>query len=97
MSVSAVSSTNWLVNEAFRLCDVRKAGEDGLGDRLLGEAIREEKRRSKGRKEGVGLPRRGLEANEGRTLLPGDERTEPWYYCQLFEPKQNLYQGDRHT
>lgn len=77
VSVSAVSSANWLVTEPCRLWLERKAGEDGLGERLLGEAMREEKRRSKGRKEGVGLPRRGLEASEGRTLLPGDERTEP--------------------
>lgn len=64
--------------ESFRPWRARNAGEDGRGERLLGEAMREEKRRSKGRKEGVGLPRRGLEANDGRRLLPGEERTDPW-------------------
>jgi hypothetical protein len=35
-------------------------------------------RRSKGRNEGVGLSRPGLEATEGNTLLPpGEDRTEP--------------------
>ena len=41
------------------------------------EAIRDWKRRSKGRKEGVGEPKPGLEAVEGRKLLLGEETTEP--------------------
>ena len=40
---------------------------------------RDWKRLSKGRKDGVGLPRPGLEAIEGNILLPpGDDRTEPY-------------------
>jgi hypothetical protein len=38
-------------------------------------------RLSKGRNEGVGLSRPGLEATDGSTLLPpGEDRTEP---CQI--------------
>jgi hypothetical protein len=33
--------------------------------------------RSKGRKDGVGLLRPGLEAREGSTLLPGEDMPEP--------------------
>jgi hypothetical protein len=40
--------------------------------------MRDWNRRSKGRKEGVGLSRPGREASEGRILLPpGEESTEP--------------------
>lgn len=43
----------------------------------LADEMRDWKRRSKGRNEGVGLLRPGREATEGRTLLLGDEITEP--------------------
>lgn len=76
-SVSPRSSTRLLMSESCLLWRERKAGEEGLGERLLGEAIREEKRRSKGRKEGVGLPRPGREASDGRTLLPGEDIPDP--------------------
>lgn len=48
--------------------------------------MRDEKRRSKGRKEGLGLPMRGREANEGRMLLPGEERMEPFVYRTNVRP-----------
>jgi len=44
---------------------------------------RDWKRLSKGRNEGVGLSRPGLEATDGNMLLPpGEERTEPCVYYQ---------------
>ena len=43
--------------------------------------MRDWNRLSKGRKEGVGLSRPGLEATDGRMLLPGEERTEPLEVC----------------
>lgn len=39
--------------------------------------MRDWKRRSKGRKDGVGLLRPGRDATEGNTLLPGEDRPEP--------------------
>lgn len=77
-SVSPWSNKNWLLNEAFRLCAERKAGDDGRGDRMLGEAIRAENLLSNGLKEGVGLFNPGREATDGRTLLLGEDTTEPW-------------------
>lgn len=67
------------LREALRLCEPRKAGEEGRGLRVPGlpVEIRDLKRRSKGRKEGVGLPRPGREATEGRILLPGEDMNEP--------------------
>lgn len=63
--------------EAFRLCDPRKAGEEGR-DVEEGDAIRDLKRRSKGRKEGVGLPIPGREVTDGRILLPGEDIKDPY-------------------
>jgi hypothetical protein len=57
---------------------VRNAGEDGRGELSGDGAIRDWNRRSNGRKEGIGLPRPGLEATDGNTLLPGEERTDPY-------------------
>lgn len=44
---------------------------------MLNDAIRDWKRRSKGRKDGVGLLMPGREANDGNTLLPGEDMREP--------------------
>lgn len=41
VSVSPGSSSNWLLTEAVRLWFPRNAGEDGRGERLYGEAIRD--------------------------------------------------------
>ena len=43
-----------------------------------GEYIRDWNLRSKGLKEGVGLPRPGRLASDGSTLLPGEDMPEPW-------------------
>ena len=75
-SVSPGSSSSWLLKDTLRLCPERKAGDDGRGDITLGEDIRDWNLRSKGLKEGFGLLRPGLEATEGRTLLPVDDMTE---------------------
>ncbi len=57
---------------------MRYAGEEARGTERFGLARRDWKRLSKGRKDGVGLSRPGLEATEGNMLLPaGDERIEP--------------------
>lgn len=77
MSGSPASSRNWLLRDAFLLCPGRKAGDEGRGERVLGEYIRDWNLRSKGRKDGVGLPRPGLEAAEGMTLLLGEDIVEP--------------------
>ena len=62
---------------------LRKAGEVARGGVKVEDERRDWKRRSKGRKEGVGLSRPGLEATEGRMLLPpGEEITEPYGYNQ---------------
>lgn len=66
-----------LLTEAVRLWFPRKAGDEGRGDRLLGEDIRDWKRRSNGLNEGVGLPSRGLEASDGRRLLLSEDRIDP--------------------
>jgi hypothetical protein len=42
-----------------------------------GEYIRDWNLRSKGRKDGVGLPKPGLLASEGSTLLLGEDTPEP--------------------
>lgn len=65
--------------EALRECEPRNAGEEGRGESVPGEPveIRDLKRRSKGRNEGVGLWRPGREATDGRTLLPGEDMKEP--------------------
>jgi len=64
--------------EAFLLCPERKAGEEGRGESVLGVYIRDWNLRSKGRKDGVGLlPRPGLVAAEGMTLLLGEDMVEP--------------------
>ena len=65
-----------MVAETCLLWPKRK-GDDGRGDRGLGEAIRDWKRKSNGRKEGVGLPSTGRSAADGRTLLPGEDIIEP--------------------
>jgi hypothetical protein len=64
--------------DAVRLCAVRYAGEEGRGESIEGEDIRDWNRRSKGLKEGVGLLRPGLEATEGSILLPGEDTREPY-------------------
>lgn len=72
------STMKVLLSEALRLWADRKAGDDGRWESRLGEAMRDWKRRSKGRKEGVGLPRPGREGMERRRLLLlGEEMTEP--------------------
>jgi hypothetical protein len=70
-----------LATETFRVWLLRKAGEEARGGVKVEDERRDWKRLSKGRKEGVGLSRPGLEATEGRILLPpGEERTEPCEY-----------------
>lgn len=65
--------------ETWRECRSPPLGEGNRGEFSGdGEAIREEKRRSKGRNEGVGLLKPGLDALDGRILLLGDENTEFW-------------------
>lgn len=67
----------WLNNDACRESPLKNAGEDARGEfNGDGESL-DENRRSKGRRDGVGLPRRGLDANDGSTLLPGEDRMEP--------------------
>jgi len=78
VSVSPESNAKLLLSETVLRCSARKAGEDDRGERPLGEATRAWNLLSKGRKEGVGLFRRGREATEGKTLLPWEEITEPW-------------------
>lgn len=54
---------------------MRKAGEEGRGLLARDDGVmRDLKRRSNGRKDGVGLFKPG---RNGRTLLPGDERNDP--------------------
>ncbi len=78
MSVSPESGSNWLLRETFREWDLRKAGDEAR-DIVKGEEERRDwKRLSNGRKDGVGLPTDGLDANEGNMLLPPfEERMEP--------------------
>lgn len=40
--------------------------------------MRDWKRRSKGRKEGVGLANPGRDATDGGILLPGDDKIDPF-------------------
>lgn len=40
--------------------------------------MRDENRRSKGRKDGVGLLSPGRDATDGRMLLPTDDLTDPY-------------------
>jgi hypothetical protein len=77
VSVSAWSRMKVELMDTLRLW--RKAGDEGRGLCKAddGDDIRDLKRRSNGRKDGVGLPMPGLEAVEGRMLLPGDEIIEP--------------------
>ena len=78
LSASAGSRAIWELIEPARLCPLKKAGdEDRKLDTLETEAIRDWNRRSKGRKDGVGEFRPGREARDGRTLLLGEETTEP--------------------
>lgn len=77
VSVSAASSNSWLLREAFRLWPPGNAGDEGLGDSKLGDAMRDWNLRSNGRNDGVGLLKPRLEATEGSTLLPTDDITEP--------------------
>lgn len=56
---------------------MRKAGDKGRGDREDGEDMRDWNRRSKGRKEGVGLLSPGRDAREGGMLLPSDDKRIP--------------------
>lgn len=75
VSVSAWSRTKLELRDAWRLWEERKAGDEGRGLFVREEDdMRDLKRRSKGRKDGVGLPMPG---REGRTLLPGDDRKDP--------------------
>jgi hypothetical protein len=83
VSVSPESGRSVLVREALRVWPLRKAGEEARGGVKVEEERRDWKRLSKGRKDGVGLSRPGLEATEGKMLLPpGEESTEPWRYNQ---------------
>ena len=78
VSVSDWSRTKLEVMEAFRLCEPKNAGDEGRELCEPGEEdIRDLKRRSKGRKDGFGLPAPGREAIEGRALLPGEDKKEP--------------------
>lgn len=77
VSVSPGSWRNWLLRDVVRLWPPRNAGEEGRGESMEGEAMRDWNRLSNGLNDGVGLPRPGLEAIEGRTLLPGELSTEP--------------------
>ena len=56
---------------------------------MLKDAIRDWKRRSNGRKDGVGLPKPGREANDGKTLLLGEDRCDP-YACQIVSLKHGM-------
>lgn len=78
VSVSAWSRRKLEATETLRLWLCRKAGDDGLGLPGPDEDMRDWNRRSKGRKDGVGLLRPGREAMEGSTLLPGEDMNEPW-------------------
>lgn len=66
------------LKEKLRLWLGRKPGDE---PRRLGvlddDDMRVWKRRSKGRKDGVGLFRKGRDATEGSTLLPGEETRDP--------------------
>lgn len=64
----------------LRLWLCMKAGDE-VRDTLepgLAADMRDWKRRSKGRREGIGELRPEREAMDGRTLLPGDEKLEPY-------------------
>lgn len=77
VSVSSRSSSPEL-RDADRLWPERKAGEEDRGLFMkLAEEMRDWKRLSNGRKEGVGLLRPGREATDGSTLLLGEDITEP--------------------
>ena len=79
MSVSPESGRSVLAREALRVCVLRKEGEEARGVARGEDERRDWKRLSKGRKEGVGLSRPGLEATEGSILLPpGEDSTDPW-------------------
>jgi hypothetical protein len=83
VSVSPESGSSWLVREGLRVFGLRKAGEEARGGVRVEDDRRDWKRLSKGRKDGVGLSRPGLEATEGSILLPpGEERKEPCVDCQ---------------
>lgn len=76
--MSPESGVKWLVSDTFRECDLRNPGEEERGAERLELEIRDWNRLSKGRKDGVGLSRPGLEASEGLILLPpGEDNTEP--------------------
>jgi hypothetical protein len=80
VSVSPVSLRNWLFIDNWRECGLKELGDDARG--TLREEIerRVENRLSNGRNDGVGLSRPGLEATDGRILLPaGEDSMEP---CQ---------------
>lgn len=77
VSPSPPSSCNWLLTDALRLCVLTRAGEDGRRLDMLGVEMRDWNRRSNGRNDGVGLLRPGRDATDGRTLLLGEEMTEP--------------------
>ncbi|MBE3050195.1 hypothetical protein IMZ48_48400 [Candidatus Bathyarchaeota archaeon] len=80
-SASAWSRRNCELSDALRLWPwlCMKAGDEGrepVEPGLKGD-MRDWKRRSKGRREGIGELRPEREAIEGRTLLPGDEKEDP--------------------
>lgn len=83
-SVSSRSSRNCELSDALRLWPWIYAGDEGRGEfarglpRKLEEESRAWNRRSNGRKEGVGLLRPGRDATDGRALLPGEEKPDPW-------------------
>lgn len=98
VSVSPTSRARLLVTETLRLWAARNAGDDGRGEPIPGEDSREENLRSKGLKEGVGLPKPGRDPREGSMLLLlGNEANEPWkkvsqikIYCQV-SPQSYLH------
>ena len=79
VSVSPESGTLWLLIEPWREWLLRR-GDEVRG--IVSEELekRDWKRLSKGRKEGVGLSRPGLEATDGNNTLlpPGEDKIEPY-------------------
>lgn len=78
VSVSVWSRKKVELIEALRLWLCRKAGEAGREPMEPKDDRRDWNRRSKGRKDGVGLLRPGREAAVRKTLLLGDDTTEPY-------------------
>ena len=79
MSVSPESDTIWLLIEPCREWLLRR-GDEVRGIESTELERRDWKRLSKGRKDGVGLSRPGLEATDGNNTLlpPGEDKIEPY-------------------